>query len=63
MPEQTSNENIPQPAVTVKSLSGFDDGQELISEGQVFIIKGDLDEQGNVVGWHKEAKVVDGGAV
>lgn len=38
-------------AVTVKSLSGFDEG-EVLSDGEV--VKGTYDENGKLVGWHKE---------
>lgn len=39
-------------APTVKSLSGFDEGT-VLPDGSV--IKGSYDEEGNLVGWHKEA--------
>ena len=37
--------------ITVESLSGFAEGT-VLSDGE--IIKGTYDEQGNLIGWHKE---------
>jgi hypothetical protein len=39
---------------TVKTLSGFDEGTEIISDGQKVTIKGDYDKDGNAIGWHQE---------
>lgn len=36
---------------TVKSLSGFDEG-EVLPDGDV--VKGSYDEAGKLIGWHKE---------
>lgn len=36
---------------TVKSLSGFDEGA-VLADGSV--IKGDYDDSGVLIGWHKE---------
>lgn len=48
-----------KPSVTVKDLSGHDEGDEVIDargEPTGEIVKGDYDKDGNLVGWHKELK-------
>jgi hypothetical protein len=48
-PAQPSSSQPTEP--TVKNLSGFDEGT-VLPDGS--IIKGSYDEQGKLVGWHKE---------
>jgi hypothetical protein len=51
MPDK--NDEAPEGAlVTVESLSGYPEGAEVRGE----VIVGDYDENGTVIGWHKEAK-------
>ncbi|HVB24115.1 MAG TPA: hypothetical protein VNG51_19410 [Ktedonobacteraceae bacterium] len=45
------------PAPTVKSLSGYDEGT-VLSDSEV--VKGSYDENGKLVGWHKEVPGRDG---
>lgn len=40
-----------QAKVTVKSLSGFDEG-EILPDGD--IVRGSYDENNKLIGWHKE---------
>lgn len=50
--EGTAQPSPSQPqAPTVKSLSGFDEGT-VLPDGS--IIKGSYDENGKLIGWHKE---------
>lgn len=39
-------------AESVKELAGVPEGSEINGE----IVVADYDEQGNIIGWHKEAK-------
>jgi len=39
------------PGTTVKALSGFEEG-EVLPDGEV--VRGSYDEDGKLVGWHKE---------
>ncbi|MBS4040408.1 MAG: hypothetical protein KGZ81_07395 [Flavobacteriales bacterium] len=43
----------------IKKLSGFNDGQEIVCEGVKYIIKGDFDSEGKLIGWHKELVTPD----
>jgi hypothetical protein len=50
-PTQTDTGQTAAP-VSVKSLSGYDEGQ-VLSSGEV--VKSSYDEQGKLIGWHKVA--------
>ncbi len=48
----TPTQATPLTEVSVKSLSGFDEGT-ILSTGEV--VKGTYDQNNQLVGWHKEA--------
>lgn len=57
--DNTQPTQVPDPApaeATVLSLSGFNEGDKL-PDGS--IVRGDFDQAGKVIGWHKEAPATE----